>query len=126
MRKPKIENKYNLTVKDIENFVLADKEKLKTRCWRNNVVNAWCYSKGVGKGYWGGSDYDIWIGFYDKPYNKKLIKVNCSCMEGMCSYKFNKFYQLEDIENILDLQCQEAVLEFANWLLDEKVCKRKD
>lgn len=124
MRNPKVENKYSLTIKDIENFILVDLEKLKTRCWRSNVVDAWCYSKGFGSGYFDMYESDVWIGFYDKEYNGKLINVNCSCGEGMMSYDFNEFYNYKEIENEFDLLSQEAVLEFANWLLDEKVCKR--
>lgn len=124
LRKPKIKNKYKLTVKDIEKFIVIDVEKLKTRCWRNNVINAWCYSKGFGKGYLANHMSSIWIGFYDKPYYGKYVRVSCDCMEDMCSYNFNKFFDYREIENEYDLLSQEAILEFANWLLDEKVCKR--
>ena len=126
MRKPKVENKYNLTIKDIECFVLIDLEKLKSRTWRNNVINAWCYNKGFGKGYYGGSMNDIYICIFDKPYKGKMINVDCLCMEGMCGYIFSEFYCPQDIDNELDLLSQEAVLEFANWLLDEGVCRRGD
>lgn len=52
VRKPKIENKYNLKPKDIEKATILDYERLKQPpFWRNNVVKAWCLSGGSGKGF---------------------------------------------------------------------------
>ena len=46
MRKPRVENKYNLKPKDIQKAVVLDFERLHTTpFWRNNVVNAWCLSE---------------------------------------------------------------------------------
>lgn len=69
MRKPKVENKYNLKPKDIQKAIILDYERLKQPpFWRNNVVQAW---DGSGKGYYGGHMDSYWIGFYDK--NAKAI-----------------------------------------------------
>jgi len=55
MRKPKVENKYNLKPKDIERAVVLDREKLRqSPFWRNDVIGAWCLTGGSGKGYYGG------------------------------------------------------------------------
>lgn len=89
MRKPQIENKYNLTVKDIKNFKLVDLEKLKTVCWRNKIINAWCFQKNIENG-----ESSVWVGFYD---NGK-IEINCSCYEDMCNYNFNNFFDYKKLK----------------------------
>ena len=46
MRKPRVENKYNLKPKDIENAEVLDRERLKEKPFRrNDVVKAWCLSE---------------------------------------------------------------------------------
>ena len=67
MRKPKVQNKYNLKPKDICRAVILDEKRIHQKpFWRNNVVSAWCLSEGVGEGYFGDSIDSYWIGFYDK------------------------------------------------------------
>lgn len=52
MRRPKIENKYNLKPKDIEKAVILDYNRLhQSPFWRNDVVQAWCLVGGSGKGF---------------------------------------------------------------------------
>lgn len=49
MRKPKVENKYNLKPGDIPNLVILDRSKIRSPLfWRNDVINAWCISGSVG------------------------------------------------------------------------------
>ena len=95
MRKPKVENRYNLKPKDIQRAVILDRNRLQQEpFWRNNVINAWCLSGGCGKDYFGGFDSEYWIGFYDedaKSYAGK-IKLNMYCVGGMCSYNPSKFF----------------------------------
>lgn len=128
MRKPKVENKYNLKPKDIEKATILDYEKLKQPpFWRNNVIGAWCLSDGSGKGYCGGHMDFYWIGFYDndaKTYGGK-IKLSCTAMEDMCSYDFKKFFDYKDIDNECDLELQEKLLDRINWLIDEKIIEIK-
>ena len=58
IRKPKVENKYNLKPKDIEKAVVLDYDRLhQTPFWRNDVVQAWCLTDGSGEGFYG----DWWI-----------------------------------------------------------------
>lgn len=128
MRKPKVENKYNLKPKDIEKATILDYEKLKQKpFWRNNVIGAWCLSGGSGKGYFGGFIDSYWIGFHDndaKAYAGK-IRLSCTSYEDMCSYNFKKFFESKEIENEIDLELQEKLLERMNWLIDEKIIEIK-
>lgn len=128
MRKPRIENKYNLKPKDIQKAVILDYDKLhKPPFWRNNVVQAWCLSGGSGKGFYGDWMDAYWIGFYDKDakaYAGK-IRLNCSAMEDMCNYNFKRFYDYTEIESEVDLELQEKLLERINWLIDEKIIALK-
>ena len=66
----------------------------------------WCISKFIGtdRDVKYGANNDIWIGIYDKPYYNKRVHTRCDCFGGMCTYKFDKFYQEKDIENELDLK----------------------
>ena len=71
MRKPKVENKYNLTMKKTNKLSVGDESKIKESLfWRNNVINAWCISGTVGtdKDIQYGTDNEFWICIYDKPY----------------------------------------------------------
>ena len=123
MRKPKVENKYNLKPKDIQKAIILDYEKLKQPpFWRNNVVQAWCLSGGCGNGLYD-SINSYWIGFYDnnaKAHAGK-IRLSCTSYEGMCSYKFKKFFDYKEIENEVDLRLQELLLSKINWLIDEGI-----
>ncbi|MCM1500499.1 MAG: hypothetical protein NC124_18715, partial [Clostridium sp.] len=95
MRRPKVENKYNLKPKDIEKTTILDYERLlQPPFWRNDVVQAWCLFGGSRKGYYGGWINSYWIGFYDKDAKSYAgkIKLSCSAMEDMCNYNFKEFY----------------------------------
>ena len=124
MRKPKVENKYNLKPKDIQKATIIDYDKLTQEpFWRNNIINAWCLSGGSGEGFYGGYIDSYWIGFYDndaKSYAGK-IRLKCCAMEEMCSYNFKSFFNEKEIENEWDLQLQEKLLEVINWLIDERI-----
>ena len=124
MRKPRIENKYNLKPKDIQKAVVLDYERLHQEpFWRNNVVQAWCLSGGTGEGMYGGHIDSYWIGFYDedaKAYAGK-IRLKCTSYEDMCSYNFKKFFDYKEIEHEIDLELQEKLLEKINWMIDEKI-----
>ena len=128
MRKPKVENKYNLRPKYIEKATILDYERLKQPpFWRNNVIDAWCLSGGVGKGFYGGYINSYWIGFYDKDAKSYAgkIRLKCSAMEDMCNYNFKKFFDYSEIEYEIDLELQEKLLNIMNWLIDEKIVEIK-
>lgn len=127
LRKPGVENKYGLTVSKIEDFVVVNKDKLirSGRVWRNELEFAWCFfqSVGNGRGLYGGEILNVLVEFYDQPQeNGKSIKVSCSyIMEDMCDYPFEEFFKEEDMETNWDLELQEVLLAFANFLLDEGI-----
>lgn len=127
MRKPKVENKYNLKPKDIQHAKILNYDRLhKPPFWRNNVVQAWCLSDNTCKNakdreY--GCYNSYWIGFYDedaKAYAGK-IRLDCSTYGDMWSYNFKTFFNSKEIENELDLEIQEKLLSRINWLIDEKI-----
>ena len=130
MRKPKVENKYNLKPKDIQKAIILDYDRLhESPFWRNDVVQAWCLSDGTGKGFYGGHFDSFWIGFYDKDAESYAgkIKLKCSAMEDMCNYNFKKFFDPKEIENEVDLELQEKLLRFLNKskILSIKTIKKK-
>ena len=126
MRKPNVENKYNLTPAMIPKLSV-DREKVKEPVfWRNNVIDAWCITLNTVKNY---SDiefctYDeFWIGVYDedaKAYAGK-IQYYFSSYGGMCSYNISNFFDPSEIENEMDLQIQEKAVALLNQLIDEGV-----
>ena len=123
-RKPRVPNKYNLTVKDLKHLVVVDKSKIcEPLFWRNNVIDAWCITGATKEFKHDCYDDEFWIGIYDdtaKSYAGK-VRVCFSSHGGMCDYKFKKFYNFSEIENELDLQIQELFLEKINYLIDNKI-----
>lgn len=117
MRKPTVENKYNLTILKIKKLKIGDKTKIKEPLfWRNDVISAWCILKRY-------VDNEFWLGIYDedaKAYKGK-IRVDFDTHDGMRSYKFNQFFKEKDIENEMDLRIQELALETINHLIDEEI-----
>lgn len=127
MRKPRIENKYNLKPKDIERAIVLDRERLKEEpFWRNDVVKAWCLSWCLSE--WVGdedeeyrtlnSSNEYTICFYDSGE----IKLFCTFM-GLFTYNFKTFFDPGKMENINDLILQENLLNRLNWLIDERIVR---
>lgn len=129
MIKPKVKNKYNLTIAQCKKLKVENRDKIASPLfWRNNVINAWCISENVGsktdRRYC--TDNSYWIGIYDndaKEYCGKF-RFDFSTYGGMCGYSFNEFFKEKDIENEQDLRLQEAFLSKINFLLDEGILKR--
>ncbi|HHU55930.1 MAG TPA: hypothetical protein GXZ48_04490 [Acholeplasmataceae bacterium] len=117
MRKPTVQNKYNLTVADIRKLKVRDRSKIKEPLfWRNNVISAWCILKKY-------IDNEFWLRIYDedaKAYGGK-IRVSFDVLDGMYTYRFNQFFKEKDIENEMDLKIQELALETINQLIDEGI-----
>ena len=127
MRKPNEKNKYKLKPSDIRKMIILKKDRLrKYPFWRNDVIHAWCLSDSAGKGYSDAMN-EYWIGFYDEDADAYAGKVRffCTCMEGMCNYKFNTFFNTSDIDTLADLEIQEKLLSRINWLIDEGIVKIK-
>ncbi len=123
MRKPRIKNKYNLTMKDIRNLQINDRTQLKEPLfWRNHVVKAWCISKTTIKNQYDdmyGTYNSFWIGIFDENCDRKVkFRVNVDSHGGMCSYNFKKFFDYKEIECDMDLEIQEKLLETVNQLID--------
>lgn len=112
-------NPHGLKVKDIEKAkVLKPKALTKKPFERNENIKAYCLSGSVGKGSYGNdSDSDFFIAFYDNGN----IKIKISCMEGMCSYNIEDFFNEKDIENGYDLEIQILLLKRLNWLIKHNI-----
>lgn len=124
-RPPKVENKYDLTLKKVRAMSINwDKvSKTDSKWWRNNVINAWCLSQEVGDAddvKYGTSDGYVII-FYDEGAAKKRLRISCDSYGGMCGYNFNEFYEPSDIDGLIDLQLQEELLKELNKLIDDGV-----
>lgn len=120
----KYPNKYNLTPKNIKTLKVLDWDKLKKKTWfneamylHNNKDIVWCHIEGCGKGYYGDYFSEFWIGFYEDG------RVNCnfSCNEGMCSYNFEKFYNINEIEDKWDMEIQVKAIKWLNMMIDEGI-----
>lgn len=126
MRKPQVENKYNIKPKDIEKWIIADKERItKPPFWRNNIIGAWCLSEEIQRPF--DDNIGYWIGFYDKDAKSYVgkIRLDCYCYGGMVSYNFNTFFNHKNIHCEDDLLIQERLLARLNWLLDEGIMRRE-
>ena len=50
MRKPKIENKYNIRPEDLNRAEVIDRDRItRTPFWRNDLIKAWCLSGTTAK-----------------------------------------------------------------------------
>jgi hypothetical protein len=126
MRKPKVENIYNLTIEKIKKLKYNRDKVNESGFYRNNAVDAWCISKTTAKndGEYECCAYNsFWLAIYDddaEMYAGELI-LDVSSHGGMCNYNFNEFYRTEDIECEIDLEIQELILESINKLIKEDV-----
>jgi len=126
MRKPSIENKYNLKPSDIPKLKILDRSQIKEPLfWRNKVVQAWCISRVIGSktDVRCCNEHSVWIGIYDedaKAYKGK-IRYSCDCYGGMCGYEFSEFFKESEIECENDLLTQETLLRIVNDLIDRGI-----
>lgn len=78
MRKPLVKNKYNLTIKQLKKYKVADRTHVGLPFfWRNNVIQAWCISGSAGtdKDCQFGTDDGFWIGIYDEDAKANALPV---------------------------------------------------
>lgn len=126
-RDPKVLNKYNLDREALNHLVIKDRSKLcPPLFWRNDIVSAWCISEDTARNSddWEFCTYnEYWLGVYDEdaPKHAGEIVVNFSSSGGMCWYKFEKFYDYQEIDNEMDLRIQEMFLNKINMLIDEGI-----
>ena len=120
----KYPNKYNLTPKNIKKLKVLDWEKLREKTWFNKAMNkpCWCHTEHSCTMMYLDYEDEFWIGFYE---NGK-IGLDFSCHEGMCSYKFNKFYDTKEIENKDDLDIQVKCIKYLNDLIDDGIISRPE
>lgn len=125
MRKPYIENKYNIKPKDIERATVLKPDRLKEEpFWWNSALEAYCLTDNTAKSnnqYIYGLYNEYWIGFYDTK-----IELKCSAYGGYCNYNFEEFFNPEYMEDEIDLEIQEKLLERINWLIDEGIIEIKE
>lgn len=123
IRKPKVSNKYNLTIDKIKKLKVNELKRnliCEPLFWRNNVISAWCICESFSHPE---ISTEYWIGIYDidaKAYKGKF-RFYFSAFGGMCNYKFKRFFDYSEIENELDLCVQEAFLEKINYLIDNQI-----
>ncbi len=114
-----VPNKYNIKPNDIKKLKVLDWDKLKKYTWYNQASEWYCHSEGSdGGGFYGDNEDEFWIGF-----NKKNGKVDYhfTSREGMCRYRFDKFYDAKSIENKWDMNVQVNAMRYLNMLLDEGI-----
>lgn len=118
-------NKYNLRPKDIKKLKIIDWAKLKKKTWHNQAMLSgtwWCHLEGCNLS---GSydDFDeFWIGFNE---DNNEINYHFRAGDGMCHYKFDKFYEAKDIENKYDMNVQVNAIRYLNELLDEGIIAKE-
>lgn len=126
MRKPQVQNIYNLTVPMIRKLRVDRSKITGAPFWRNNVISAWCLSGSTAK--CSADDEfcttdEYWLGVYDEDakFYAGKIRVTFSAYGGICSYVFKEFYNPKDIENELDLRIQEQFLAVMNDLIERGI-----
>ena len=115
--KPAVPNKYGLTAEDLDHLQVLDKERLKEHAWWNDALKAWCITKETKD-----RESDFWIGFYEDGQTETRFTT----YGGMCSYKFKEFYDVEEIENMIDWEIQEKALTTINGLLDKGIIGKEE
>lgn len=131
MRKPLVNNKYNLTIKKLKKYKVADRTFVGAPFfWRNDVIQAWCISGNAGSAadQQFGTDNSFWIGIYDKDAKSYAGKFRFyfTSYGGMCGYEFNQFFNEKDIDCENDLRMQEIFLEKINMLIDSGIIALED
>ena len=126
MRKPKVNNKYNLTIAKLRKYKVINRTLVCAPLfWRNDVIGAWCICgfAGTESDRMFGTGNEFWIGIYDedaKSYAGKF-RFYFTTYGGMCGYEFNQFFQEKDIQCENDLLIQEKFLEKINMLIDSGI-----
>jgi len=123
IRKPKVENKYNLKPSDINKLIVLDRTELDEAFFRNDNREAFYMIKDVGESFIDflfGRETRVSIIIYDEnaKENKNQIKYSCKRYKESSNYEFNEFFNLNEIENLKDLKSQEFLLRTINELID--------
>lgn len=118
----KYPNKYNFTPKSLKKLKILDWERLKQKTWLNKAMTSgtwWCHLEGCQRE---NQKYDeeneFWIGFNE---NNNEIDYYFTAFGGMCSYNFDKFYDMKFIENKYDMQVQVNAIKWLNMMIEEGI-----
>lgn len=115
------ENKHNIQPDMIKKLKILDWKRLKKATWHNDAMKKgkwYCHLEGAGKGFYGNSIDEFWIGFNEK--NNK-IDFNFSCWEGMGTYKFDKFYEFTTDTDKYDMEIQSKAIGWLNKMIDSGI-----
>lgn len=107
--KMKKENVHNFRPEDILEAKIADWDAFKKIAWFNNSLNHWLISY---------RDNKEETSFYAEFNETECIKYDCSCYGCMCWYRFNSFFEPNEIDRMEELELQKAMLKLYNKLYD--------
>jgi len=102
-------NVHNFKPADILGAKIADRGAFEKFAWFNTSLNHWMISY---------SDREDETSFYAEFNDDECVKYDCTCYEGMCWYRFNSFFEPEEITSIFELDLQKAMLKLYNKLYD--------
>ncbi len=126
------ENKYDLTMHRINNFleVLTIKDIDRLGFWYNGNIKGWIKTLIVStsKKDLEFSSYNSFsVSIYDKPLNStgQRLALKVYANGDMCSYNFNDFYKKSEYENSIDLKTHSEIMKVINELIDGKFLKIK-
>ncbi len=133
-RKPRVENRYNLTLQDIEKLKVVDSTLISILPFfiRDECVDPhfsrW-YTTGIA-----GTESDrfhrtnnrFWIFIYDEGpvYPNQKFRFDIWICDDLYRYKFRKFFQKKDIKNENDMIIQEKFLGIVNQLIDTGILSK--
>lgn len=124
----KFPNKYDFTPKNIKSVHVLNWDELKKHTWFNeamkNTGHWWCHLEGCSiadRKDW--DDFsEFWIGFSEEG----KVDYYFSTCEGMCGYVFDKFYDINGIENKYDMHVQANAIRYLNMLVDKGIISKPE
>lgn len=110
---PRVENKYDLDFNKLKDLKLKDRTLVKEPFfWRNEKNRLWCYSKPIANG-----ETEFWIRIKD---DDKIV-IHCASHDNLYEYKFDKFFDLSEINSVYEYILQEELLATVNTFIDEGI-----
>lgn len=99
---------------DIVGAEVLDKEKFEKLAWFNDAMNCWAVS-------W--HDKDDEDSFFAEFRDGVCVSFSCSSYGGMCGYKFDEFFDPENMDCMFDLELQKAMVKLYNRLSESGALK---
>ena len=103
------ENVHNFRPADILGAKIADWDAFKIFAWFNTSLQSWVISC---------SDREVETSFFAEFNEEECVRYDCSCYDGMCWYRFNSFFEPDEINGTCELELQKAMLKLYNDLYD--------